>query len=295
VALRIAQATEAFGRFDRLSLVARRTAHGGLGGEHRSRRRAASTDFVDHRPYQPGDDFRRVDWNVYGRLGSLQVKLTESREQLDLVLVLDCSASMAYGAADKLTFAAQLVATLGYVGLARSDSVRIVCLRAGGEPLRLGPLRDRRRLPELVRFLTELQPGGSVDLESVLPTCVPREARQPLVIIVSDLLAATGIEPALDALAAQRVDTVVLHVLSQEEADPTMSGDVELIDAETGEVLELGANPATLELYRERYAAWLNDQESLCTSRGVRYSQIRSDREVPSVVLDDLRRAQVVR
>src|ERR671926_862661 len=116
--------TESRARFERLPFVSRQPARAGLGGEHRSRRRAPSTEFVEFRPYQPGDDFRRVDWNIYGRLGSLQVKLTEGRERLEVVLVLDCSSSMDYGQPDKLTFAAQLVAALGYVGVARSDSVR---------------------------------------------------------------------------------------------------------------------------------------------------------------------------
>src|SRR4051794_18097320 len=108
MALKIA--TDELSRFERLAFVSRRLAQAGLGGEHRSRHRAPSTDFIDHRPYQPGDDFRRVDWNVYGRLGTLQVKLTEARERLDITLVLDCSASMALGAPSKLQLAAQLVA-----------------------------------------------------------------------------------------------------------------------------------------------------------------------------------------
>src|SRR5919206_371801 len=98
--------TDSFNRYERLSFVSGCDARAGLGGEHRSRRPSPSTDFVDYRPYQPGDDFRRVDWNVYGRLGSLQVKVTEGRERLDVLLVLDCSGSMGYGAPDKLSFAA---------------------------------------------------------------------------------------------------------------------------------------------------------------------------------------------
>src|SRR3954470_4724934 len=121
-------ATESFGRYERLSFVSRDNARAGLGGEHRSRRPSASTDFVDYRPYQPGDDFRRIDWNVYGRLGSLQVKVTEGRQRLEVVLVLDCSSSMAAGTPDKLSFAADVVAALAYIGMARADSVRILCL-----------------------------------------------------------------------------------------------------------------------------------------------------------------------
>src|SRR5689334_22743912 len=99
--------TDVLGRFERLSLVSRRTARAGVGGEHRSRRPSPSTDYVDFRGYQPGDDFRRVDWNVYARLGSLQVRLTEGRERLNVALVLDCSSSMDYGSPSKLDFAGQ--------------------------------------------------------------------------------------------------------------------------------------------------------------------------------------------
>src|ERR671939_96945 len=125
-------AADAFKPFDRLSFVVRRPARGGLGGEHRSRRPSPSTDFVYYRPYHPGDDFRRVDWNVYGRLGSLLVKVTEGRERLDILLALDCSNSMAYGQPDKLDFAAHLVAALAYVGMGRADAVRVVCLTESG-------------------------------------------------------------------------------------------------------------------------------------------------------------------
>src|SRR5918911_2077885 len=128
MALKQSISTEGFRQFDRLSFVARRPARAGYGGEHLSRRPSPSTDFVDYRPYRPGDDFRRVDWNVYGRLGSLQVRVTEGRERLELILVIDCSASMAWGDPDKLAFAAQVIAALAYVGLGRYDAVRVVPL-----------------------------------------------------------------------------------------------------------------------------------------------------------------------
>jgi uncharacterized protein (DUF58 family) len=125
VANRVQLSTDAFRQFDRLALVSRASARAGTGGEHMSRRPAPSTDFVDYRPDQPGDDFRRVDWNVYGRLGSLQVKVTEGRERLDVLLLLDCSSSMAFGSPSKLEVAGQLTAALAYVGAAHSDAVRI--------------------------------------------------------------------------------------------------------------------------------------------------------------------------
>jgi uncharacterized protein (DUF58 family) len=287
--------TDVFGRFERLSFVTRRSARGGLGGEHRSRRRSPSTDFVDFRPYQPGDDFRRVDWNVYGRLGSLQVKLTEGRERLEVVLVLDCSSSMDYGQPDKLAFAAQLVAALGYVAMARSDSVRIACMAP--RPSGFGPFGRRSRMPDLVQKLSQIAPAGLVDVNAGLAECLPETtARQPLVVVVSDLLTPRGVGAGLEALqVARQADVVMLHVVSPEEMEPRLTGEMELVDAETSEVLELGVSLETLAAYRGRFAAWLDERENECRSRGIRYVRVRTDRALTSVVLDDLRRGGVLR
>ena len=287
--------SETFSRFDRMSFVTRRPARAGLGGEHRSRRRAPSTDFVDYRPYSSGDDFRRIDWNVYGRLGALQVKLTEGRERLQVVLVLDCSSSMAYGQPDKLEFAAQLVAALGYIGMARSDSVRIACLTDAPAPPGFGPFGRRARLPRLVADLSRVAPAGLVDLNSGLSSCLGPNPERPLVIVVSDLLALPGVARGLDALQAMYADVVVLHVVSAEEMNPRLSGEVELVDAETDEVLEIGVSLDTLAAYRARFAAWLADRQADCSQRGIRYVRVPTHRPLANVVLEDLRRGGVVR
>jgi uncharacterized protein (DUF58 family) len=297
--------TDSFGRFDRLSFVSRRQARAGLGGEHRSRRRSPSTDFVDYRPYQPGDDFSRVDWNVFGRLGTLQVKVTEARECLDVVLVLDCSSSMAYGQPDKLGFATQLVAALGYVGIARSDAVQIVCLTEqpvapGASPF--GPTfrvasrgRQRVKMPDLVRQLSKVAPAGWLDVNAGLSACLSDGARQPLVVVVSDLLTPGGVSAGIGALLARQTDVVILHVVSPDEVDPRLSGEMELLDAETNEVLEVGVSLETLAAYRARFATWLAEREAECHARGVRYARLMTDRPLASVMLDDLRCSAVLR
>ena len=286
--------TELFGRFERLSLVSRHTARGGLGGEHRSRRQSPSTDYVDFRAYQPGDDFRRVDWNVYGRLGTLQVKLTEGRERLNVVLVLDCSSSMDFGEPSKLSCGAQLAAALAYVGMARSDRVRIACL--GREERGFGPFGRRSRLPDLVRSLSAVAPAGLVDINAGLDAAVTLDGgTAPLVIVVSDLLTPTGIVAGLDSLRVKAADVVVVHVVAQEEAAPTLTSTVELVDAETNEVLEVGVSLATLAAYRERFATWLETREADCHARGIRYTRVQTDCDLSSVMLDDLRRVGVLR
>ena len=285
--------SESLARFERLSFVGHLPARAGLGGEHRSRRRAPSTEFVEYRPYQPGDDFRRVDWNVYGRLGSLQVRVTEGRERLELILVLDCSASMAWGEPDKLAFAARTVAALAYVGLGRFDAVRLVQLGRSGA--NLGPLRGRRRFGEVVQQLSQGGAHGRLDLASNVAACLPSPTRQGLVVLVSDLLAPDGVEAGLDGLLHQGVDVIVLHVLSPQELNPDLLGELELLDAETNERLEVGLSLAVLKEYRERLGGWLERQAGVCGQRGLRYVRLSTDRALEAVLLDDLRRGNVLR
>jgi uncharacterized protein (DUF58 family) len=288
---------DAFRQLDRLSFVGRRPARAGTGGEHVSRRPAPSTDFVDYRPYVPGDDFRRIDWNVYGRLGSLHVKVTEGRERLDVLLVLDCSSSMDYGEPDKLDFATQLVAALAYVGASRADAVRIACLSpAQPEDWRSGPFSRRARVPELVRQLSTLAPAGLVDLNAGLEASLPPGlSANTLVVVVSDLLTPHGVSAGLDALRPRVADVAVIHVISPEEMDPSLSGEVELFDAESGAALELGVSLETLAAYRRRMGEWLAARETDCLRRGMRYVRVQTNRPVTSVVLDDLRRGGLVR
>ncbi|MBV9325776.1 MAG: DUF58 domain-containing protein [Chloroflexi bacterium] len=286
-----------FRQLDRLSFVSRRPARAGAGGEHVSRRPAPSTDFVDYRAYVPGDDFRRIDWNVYGRLGSLHVKVTEGRERLEVVLVLDCSSSMDYGDPGKLDFATQLVAALAYVGASRADGVRIACLSpVQPDGWRSGPFRRRARVPELVQQLSTLAPAGLVDINAGLAACIPPEVSgNSLVVVVSDLLTPGGSVGGLEAVRARVADVAVLHVVSPEELDPGLSGEVELIDAESGAAIELGVSLETLAAYRRRVAEWLDAREADCRRRGMRYIRVRTDQPVNVVVLDDLRRGGLVR
>jgi hypothetical protein len=115
------------------------------------------------------------------------------------------------------------------------------------------------------------------------------------VVVVSDLLTPGGAADGLAALRLAQADVVVLPVVSPDELDPRLSGEVELVDAETGEVPELGVSLETLAAYRARFQAWLADREQACTAEAMRYVRLPTSRPVPDVVLDDLRRAAILR
>jgi uncharacterized protein (DUF58 family) len=281
-------------RFDRLAFVTRRPSRAGLGGEHASRRRAPSAEFVDYRPYVPGDDLRRVDWNVYGRLGALEVKLTEARERTELVLALDCSSSMAWGAPDKFDVARQAAAALAYVGLARFDRVRLVRLGHGGPGRSLGPVHGRARLTEVLGFLEKSTTVGALDLnDQLLSSVAPRG--QHVLVLISDLLSPNGIERAVDTLQAAGTELIVVHVVAPQERQPATLGDLELIDAESQAVLEVGLSDEVLGVYCTRFAGWLERQRELCHTRGARYVLASTDRPISALMLSDMRQAAILR
>src|SRR5207248_129157 len=110
-------------KLDRISLVIGRDLVSGLMGEHRAQRRTSGIEFVDYRPYSPGDDLRSVDWNAYARLGTLYVRQDQAEHDTMLYLLVDGSPSMDFGQPTKFLAARRIAAALGYVALSHLDSV----------------------------------------------------------------------------------------------------------------------------------------------------------------------------
>ena len=279
-------------RLETLALAPRRPAGGGIGGEHRSRARAASGDFVDYRPYLPGDDYRQIDWNAYGRLDQLFVKLSEARERLPLTLFLDCSASMAVGSPPKLDLARQVAAAVAYVALARYDSVELVRLGGSGSAVRR--LRGKQRFAELVGQLDALAAGGPGGLDAHL--AAPRPSG-PIgqAVLISDMLHPDGYEQGLGALVAAGYEAGLIQVLSPEEVEPEAGGDVELVDLESEERVRVGLSPQAVATYRARLEAWCDGVARACAARGVRYLRARTDDPLEWLALVELRRAGILR
>src|SRR5215813_10257321 len=117
--------SEFLAQLERLSLLSRRIFRGRVKGERRSLRRGHSVEFCDYRAYGVGDDLRYVDWNIYGRLDRLHVKLFVDEEDLCLHLLLDASLSMDFGQPTKLAYATKLAAAVGFIGLVNLERVGV--------------------------------------------------------------------------------------------------------------------------------------------------------------------------
>ena len=285
---------EAFLRqLERLLLLMKSPARGGLKGGRRSVKRGQSVEFADYRDYSLGDDLRQLDWNVYARLERLFVKLFVEEEDVTVTLLIDGSASMAAGHPAKLLFAKRAAAALGYIALASEDRVSVVVM--GGRVARRQPsLRGSGRV---FRLLANLSSVGAVDGPSDLVAAARHAAAQlssrGVIVLISDLLD-PGADRVVRELAATNSELVILHVLSPEELDPRLEGDLRLVDAETGDGIDVTVDLATIDGYKARLAAWQAGFADLAAKRRAGYVNVPSDLPLAELVFAELRRRRVL-
>ena len=282
-------------KLDRLALVAAQARAGQIKGERRSTKRGTSIEFADYRDYARGDDLRRLDWNIYARLARPFIKLLEEEEDLAVHVLLDSSRSMDYGEAEqhKFRYAQRLAAALSYIALAAGDRLTVTQIRSerGGSASKegYGPARGRAHTLRLLHFLEDLKPGGLTELDAHLRTYALETRRPGLAFVISDLFSASGYREGLSALQGRGYEATVLHLLTPDELDPPLAGDLRLIDCETGAPQDVTLDGSLRDLYRKRVQAWRSEIETFCLKRGIHYVPVTTDVAWDELVLYQLR------
>ncbi len=282
-------------QLERLELVTRKVFRGRMKGERRSKRKGQSVEFSDFRNYVHGDDLRFLDWNLFARLDKLFLKMFLEEEDLHFYALIDASGSMDFGQPiTKLRYAQQLAAALGYVGLCRADRVKIETL--GSSRRKPGPvLRGRHNLWRLLEFVESIEPGENVPLiEGVKNFCL-RNTGKGILVLITDLMDKDGYDAALRFLVAQQLDVYVIHVLSAEELDPDVKGDLKLVDCEDADEAEITASRPLIEQYKRTLAGFLESAREFCSRRGMNYLMTSTEAPVPQLISRYLRQRGLVR
>ena len=284
-------------KLNQLTLIASRVRAGAIKGERRSSRRGSSVEFADYRDYTPGDDLRRLDWNIYARLDRPFIKLLEEEEDLAVHILVDGSQSMGWGEGEenKFDYALRLAAGLGAVTLASGDVLSVGLLQHGKAVTEYGPSRGQSALTRLFRFLDGLKAGGETNLNLSLREYSITPRRTGLVILMSDLLTAEGYEAGLRHLLGRGHEAVLIHVLSPDELDPPLAGDLQLLDVETGHAQDVSLDGGLRSLYRARVQAWIQSTQVDCRKQGVRYLPVVTNQLWDQILLLEMRRAGIVK
>jgi uncharacterized protein (DUF58 family) len=279
-----------------LTLAGRRVPAGRATGQWRSRASGSSVEFSDYRTYAPGDEFRRIDWNAYARLERLFVRLYRAEEDLSLAVLLDASASMAWGKPSKGRFAAQLAGALAFIALQSGDRVEIAACREAGVVERMPGLRGEAAAWPAWRRLAALEFGGATDLNAALAVSAGQLRGAGLAVIVSDLFSPTGYQQGVDALLGRRQDVLLIHVLAPDEMEPPpdLLGEWRLVDNEPMAPVEATITPGVLRAYRRLLGNFCHEASDFCRRRGVTYLQLRSDVNLPNVLMRTFRTAGIL-
>jgi len=282
-------------KLELLALVSRRALPGSSAGLRRSVAAGSSVEFADFRTYAPGDDFRRVDWNAYARLGKLFLRIYVAEENATVSLFLDCSGSMAGGEPPHIKgdFARRLATALAYIALTGYDRVAIGACRARFDAY-LPPVTGRASAGRVWSFLQGQALEGETDLGRALQGYAPHTRGPGIAIVLSDLLTPSDWKAGLRALRGLRQEVTLVQVLAPEELEPSLRGDFTLVDGETGQRREVTVTAAALKRYRARLAAYTAEIAEFCARNGIAYVQVSSDTSLEDVVLRLLRREGVL-
>ena len=302
-------------KLEQLYLLSRKIFRGQQRAERKSKQLGSSLEFADYRNYVAGDDLRAIDWNIYGRLERLFVKLFEEEQDLPVYFLVDASASMRWtpqadqdqkNAPTKFDQARRVAASLAYIALANLDRVNVFYFSAtlGSDA---GMSRGKSQFHKLLEFLRRApfsekndDKSDSADAQQtqLLPSLrafAQRAKRRGLVFILSDFFDPAGYDEALRLLRFHQFETHVIQVLDPAEREPLLRGDLRLLDAETNAPLEVTADDSLLRRYRDEIAAFLNGLENFCVRHQIGYVQAASDVAFEDLVLRVLRGGAILR
>ncbi|MEY5032974.1 MAG: hypothetical protein RL354_2005 [Planctomycetota bacterium] len=285
-------------RLDAIDVVSRKIFSGKLQGERRSKRRGQSIEFADFRPYVHGDDLRFVDWNIFGRLDRLFLKMFLEEEDLSLILAVDTSASMRTGNPDTFDYARRTAMALAYVGLVNQHRVSLVGFSSEGIE-RASNLRGRRKAADVASWLLKREPAGASGFEQAMRLVGTTRIGRGVMVVLSDFLFAEGFEKGLNMVAGRGYDVYALQLLAPQVVDPTregaVTGDLLLVDSETGTETEVTVTPELLRVYRERLDRLCGSLRAFCTRRDIVHMVVETSTPVETLLLEYLRKRGLLR
>lgn len=271
------------GQIGDLSLLARTVVNGFVHGLHRSLRAGVSVDFAEHRPYQPGDDLRRVDWRVYGRTDRFYLKTYEADTNADVIFALDASASMDFGTGSvtKFDYARFLIASLAWLAQRQGDRVGLVTV--AGEILDIVP-PSTRHLQLVLHTLGRAKAKGAGQIPVMLERVAQLRGRSGMVVLVSDCYEEpTVLRRALAGMRARGNDVLVFHVIDAAERDLPWTAPGNFEDSESG--VRMPLRPDDLrQQYRQIFDAHRADLLRELSRENIDYTAVETDQPLDAAL-----------
>ena len=269
-------------KIKRIEITARHLVTDSLAGEYHSVFKGMGMEFDEMRPYSPGDDVRRIDWNVTARMNTPYIRKYQEERELTVFLAVDASGSSDFGTTGqfKRELAAELAAVLSFAATTNNDKVGLLVFTDKPE-LIVPPRKGKRHVLRMVRDLLVFTPeGNGTSIESALDTINRVVKRRSIIFLISDFL----VEPESfrSSLAAtnRRHDIIALDLHDPMEHQIPDVGLMVLEDAETGELEWVDtSNKAWKEAFEARVLDLEQQKRRLLSSLAIDHIQISTDKD----------------
>lgn len=286
-----------FRGLNRIKLVTRITMQGGRSGMRKSAAKGSSVEFADFREYVPGDDIRRIDWNTYGRMEKLFVKLFVEEREAYYSVIVDTSASMDFGSPSKGVCAARLAGAVSYMALNNLDRVRLSAI-CEDKIVNSSDFTGRQGFNKAVSWLENMEWAGKTDLYKSIKR-IPFN-QKGVTVIISDLFSKDTTDENISSIADtirylryMKQEVLILHVLSQEELEPDLEGTIGLEDAETSEFLKITATSHLCKQYKRVLERFKSQVEECAKHYQAHYIQVCSNETIEMFIYKGIRNGQL--
>jgi uncharacterized protein (DUF58 family) len=278
-------------RLEYLSIMSKRVFRGQLLAQRRTRQTGSGIEFSDHREYSPGEDLRYLDWNIYARHGDLLIRRFQEEQDLHVWLLLDCSRSMNLANGRKFELARQLTAALAWIALADLDRISVLACAAG--VVQQFPLtRGRERILPLMQFLETLSADRhETRLQESVRQFLHRRPRPGIAVVLSDLFDPYGFETGLDQLRFSGFDLHVIQLHHPLDAEPGLLGDAEIVDLESGRILQTTITEQMLAQYRQLFQQHQLSVRQYCARYNLGCTQSSTKAEFDALVMAMMRQS----
>lgn len=278
-------------KLESIAIRAKMTMTEGAAGGRKSKAKGSSVEFSDFREYSPGDDFRRIDWNAYGRFDKHFLKLfMEEREALVNIFV-DCSKSMDFGDVNKGAMALRVSAILAYLALNNLD--RVCINRVQGEGLyESSSFMGKNTFQRALEFFESTEFRGTTKLAETIKKKDLKS--RGISIVLSDFFTSGSTEDIIKYLAYKKQQIILIQVLSEDEINPILGGQIRLIDSETKEEISFTVTQKLLNTYNSKLKALKNSIKEQSKKYGGVFMQISSSEPLDKVVFEYFAKGEII-
>lgn len=269
-------------KLEQLVITSKITLVDGAAGNRKSRAKSSSVEFSDYREYSIGDDFKRIDWNAYGRFEKLFIKLFMEEREAPVHIFLDNSKSMDWGEPNKGIASRRLAAALSYISLSSYDRVSLVCLNNTVDKYK-PDLRGKNSFTQILNLLENLEYSGTTDIFNTIAKFNLKSGKG-ISIVISDLFTKGNLLDMINYLQFKKQEIYICHVLAPQEVEPEIGMSLRLIDIESGEFRDVTSSPDLIKSYKKVYKRFITNIEEICKKRGVNYIFMESSLPVERMV-----------